>query len=98
MEPSGLDRAVETLAAAGLTIVMGTPTATPPKWLVDRMPDMIAALETIRGALKKSKPRPGRLRGGHREHGRGGQKGVFHGSLLGLFGWVSGFGCGRARG
>ncbi|OYU35523.1 beta-galactosidase [Novosphingobium sp. PASSN1] len=37
-----LDRAVETLAAAGLKIVMGTPTATPPKWLVDRMPDMIA--------------------------------------------------------
>lgn len=37
-----LDRAVETLASAGLTIVMGTPTATPPKWLVDRMPDMIA--------------------------------------------------------
>jgi beta-galactosidase len=37
-----LDRAIETLAAAGLKIVLGTPTATPPKWLVDRMPDMIA--------------------------------------------------------
>jgi beta-galactosidase len=37
-----LDRAVETLHAAGLGIIMGTPTATPPKWLVDRMPDMIA--------------------------------------------------------
>jgi beta-galactosidase len=37
-----LDRAVETLAAAGLRIVLGTPTATPPKWLVDAMPDMIA--------------------------------------------------------
>jgi beta-galactosidase len=37
-----LDRAVETLAAAGLKIVMGTPTATPPKWLVDLQPDMVA--------------------------------------------------------
>ena len=37
-----LDRAVETLHAAGLGIMMGTPTATPPKWLVDSMPDMLA--------------------------------------------------------
>jgi beta-galactosidase len=37
-----LDRAVETLHAAGLGIIMGTPTATPPKWIVDAMPDMIA--------------------------------------------------------
>ena len=37
-----LDRAVEALHAEGLRIIMGTPTATPPKWLVDRMPDMVA--------------------------------------------------------
>ena len=37
-----LDRAVEVLHAEGLGIIMGTPTATPPKWLVDSMPDMIA--------------------------------------------------------
>ena len=37
-----LDRAVAILAAAGLKIVLGTPTATPPKWLVDTMPDMVA--------------------------------------------------------
>ena len=37
-----LDRAVETLAAAGLNVVMCTPTATPPKWLVDAHPDMLA--------------------------------------------------------
>jgi beta-galactosidase len=37
-----LDQAVDTLAAHGLQIVMGTPTATPPKWLVDQMPEMIA--------------------------------------------------------
>ncbi len=37
-----LDRAIETLAGHGLEIVLGTPTATPPKWLVDRQPDMLA--------------------------------------------------------
>ena len=37
-----LDRAVEVLHKAGLGIVLGTPTATPPKWLVDQMPDMVA--------------------------------------------------------
>jgi beta-galactosidase len=37
-----LDRAVAVLHDAGLQITMGTPTATPPKWLVDQMPDMIA--------------------------------------------------------
>ncbi|MEM8750697.1 MAG: beta-galactosidase [Pseudomonadota bacterium] len=37
-----LDTAIETLAAAGLKIIMCTPTATPPKWLVDDMPDMVA--------------------------------------------------------
>ncbi|MEL6737513.1 MAG: beta-galactosidase [Pseudomonadota bacterium] len=37
-----LDRAIETLASHGLQIILCTPTATPPKWLVDQMPDMIA--------------------------------------------------------
>ena len=37
-----LDRAVQTLAAAGLDIVMCTPTATPPKWLVERDPSILA--------------------------------------------------------
>lgn len=36
-----LDRAIDTLGAAGLKVVMGTPTATPPKWLVDRWPDVL---------------------------------------------------------
>jgi len=36
-----LRRAIDTLADAGLKIVLGTPTATPPKWLVERMPDML---------------------------------------------------------
>lgn len=37
-----LDRAIEVLHAAGLGVILGTPTATPPKWLVDAMPDMLA--------------------------------------------------------
>ena len=37
-----LDRAVKTLGEAGLKIVIGTPTATPPKWLVDRDPSILA--------------------------------------------------------
>lgn len=37
-----LDRAVETLGAAGLKVVMGTPTATPPRWMLDKYPDMLA--------------------------------------------------------
>ncbi|NVN55986.1 beta-galactosidase [bacterium Scap17] len=40
-----LDEAVEVLAAAGLKIVMGTPTATPPKWLVDAHPEILAVDE-----------------------------------------------------
>ena len=46
-----LDRAIESLAAAGLKIVMCTPTATPPKWLVDANPDMLAV--DARGAPRR---------------------------------------------
>ncbi|MEM9342946.1 MAG: beta-galactosidase [Pseudomonadota bacterium] len=37
-----LDQAIETLHEAGLKVVLGTPTATPPKWIVDKHPDMLA--------------------------------------------------------
>ncbi len=37
-----LDRAIDTLAEAGLKIVMCTPTATPPRWMVDKYPQMLA--------------------------------------------------------
>ena len=37
-----LDRAIGTLGAAGLQVVLGTPTATPPRWMIDRLPDMLA--------------------------------------------------------
>ena len=35
-----LDRAMDVLGKAGLKIVLGTPTATPPKWLMDEHPDI----------------------------------------------------------
>jgi len=37
-----LDRAIETLGNAGLKVVLGTPTATPPRWMLTRHPDMLA--------------------------------------------------------
>ncbi len=37
-----LDRAVDVLTEAGLRVVMGTPSATPPRWMLDRHPDMLA--------------------------------------------------------
>lgn len=37
-----LDRAVDTLVAHGLKVVLGTPTATPPRWMLDRHPEMLA--------------------------------------------------------
>jgi beta-galactosidase len=37
-----LDRAIDVLGAAGLQVVLGTPTATPPRWMIDRHPDMLA--------------------------------------------------------
>ena len=37
-----LDRAIETLGTAGLKVVLGTPTATPPRWMLKRHPDMLA--------------------------------------------------------
>jgi len=37
-----MDQAVDTLGSQGLNVVMCTPTATPPRWMVDRHPDMLA--------------------------------------------------------
>lgn len=37
-----LDRAIEILGKAGLKVVLGTPTATPPRWMLAKHPDMIA--------------------------------------------------------
>jgi beta-galactosidase len=35
-----LDRAIDNLGNAGLNVMLGTPTATPPKWLVDKYDDI----------------------------------------------------------
>ena len=37
-----LDDAISILGDAGLKVVLGTPTATPPRWVVDKHPDMLA--------------------------------------------------------
>jgi len=41
-EWSWLDRAIETLGAAGLKVMLGTPTATPPRWMLTKFPDLLA--------------------------------------------------------
>lgn len=46
-----LDRAVGTLGAAGLKVILCTPTAAPPKWLVDRYPDILPVAED--GSVRK---------------------------------------------
>ncbi|MFK7761785.1 MAG: beta-galactosidase [Roseobacter sp.] len=37
-----LDRAIDVLANAGLKIILGTPSCTPPCWMLERFPDMLA--------------------------------------------------------
>jgi beta-galactosidase len=44
-----LDRAVDTLSGEGLAIVMGTPTPTPPAWLVQRYPEVLPVDSEGRG-------------------------------------------------
>ncbi len=40
-----LDRAIEVLGDAGLKVILGTPTATPPRWMLEKHPDMLAVDE-----------------------------------------------------
>ncbi|MCB1498814.1 MAG: beta-galactosidase [Bauldia sp.] len=51
IEIDWLRRAVDTLGAAGLEVVLSTPTATPPKWLMDAHPEIAPVDEdgTVRG-------------------------------------------------
>ena len=37
-----LDEAINVLGQAGLKVVLGTPSATPPRWMIDKWPDMLA--------------------------------------------------------
>jgi beta-galactosidase len=43
-----LERAIEQIAAAGMVSVLGTPTAAPPAWLVEKHPDILAVDESGR--------------------------------------------------
>ena len=45
-----LDRAIATLGTAGLKVILGTPTATPPRWMLDKYPDMLARNSAARSA------------------------------------------------
>ena len=40
-----LDRAIETLGGVGLDVILCTPTAAPPRWMIDRHHDMLAVDE-----------------------------------------------------
>ncbi len=46
-----LDKAVDVLGNAGLQIILGTPSATPPRWMIDKYPDMLAV--DSRGQTRK---------------------------------------------
>lgn len=65
-----LDLAVETLHAQGLKVVMCTPTAAPPKWLVDQMPDMLAVDASGRTRGFGSRRHYCFSHAGYREHSR----------------------------
>lgn len=41
MDWSWMDEAIDVLGCAGLKVILGTPTAAPPKWLVDLHPDIL---------------------------------------------------------
>jgi beta-galactosidase len=51
LEFGWLDEAIETLGREGLKVVLGTPTPTPPKWLVDKHPDVLAY--DVQGRVRK---------------------------------------------
>ena len=36
-----LDQAIDVLKNAGMKVVLGTPTATPPRWMIDKLPDIV---------------------------------------------------------
>jgi len=48
LEWQWLDEAIEVLGQAGLSVVLGTPTATPPRWMLERHPEMLALDEHAR--------------------------------------------------
>jgi beta-galactosidase len=49
------DRAIETLGRHGIKIIFGTPTATPPKWLTHKYPEVLGVFESGRSANDQSR-------------------------------------------
>src|SRR5258707_6792416 len=49
------DRAIETLGRHGIKTIFGTPTATPPKWLTHKYPEVLHVFETGRAANDQSR-------------------------------------------
>src|SRR3974377_951980 len=49
------DRAIETLGRHGIKTIFGTPTATPPKWLTHKYPEVLDVFETGRPANDQSR-------------------------------------------
>lgn len=45
-----LDEAIEVLGREGIKIVLGTPTATPPIWIIEQHPDILRLIWTARGS------------------------------------------------
>lgn len=46
-----MDEAIEVLGKTGLKVILGTPTAAPPKWLVDRHPGILPV--DVKGVVRK---------------------------------------------
>ena len=51
-----LDEAIGVLGAAGLKIVLGTPSATPPRWMLEVFPDMLAVDAEARRLAEQQVP------------------------------------------
>jgi beta-galactosidase len=49
------DRAIQTLGRHGIKTIFGTPTATPPKWLTHKYPEVLHVFETGRAANDQSR-------------------------------------------
>jgi beta-galactosidase len=49
------DRAIETLGRRGIKTIFGTPTATPPKWLTHKYPEVLGVFETGQPANDQSR-------------------------------------------
>jgi len=49
------DRAIETLGRHGIKIIFGTPTATPPKWLTHKHPEVLDVFESGQPANDQSR-------------------------------------------